>query len=113
LLYTPYKAHIKTAANIKISPRLNEKLLSTLRFPEVNVRNTPRKDIRIPSNLFRLILSFKNKMQRQVVIIGLVAPIMEEFIAVVYLRALKKSTWYPNIPITPVIKKDGISAFLK
>ena len=41
--------------------------------------------------------------------IGFEAPIMEEFIAVVYFTAIKNSTWYPNIPTKPVNKNTGIS----
>ena len=60
------------------------------RFALVIVKKTPVNDKIIPSVLLNVILSFKNIMHKIVVIMGFVAPITEELIAVVYFKAVKK-----------------------
>jgi len=62
------------------------------RFAFVIVKKTPINDKIIPIILVKVILSFRNIIHKIVVIIGFVAPIKEEFIAVVYFKAVKKKT---------------------
>ena len=59
----------------------------------VIVKKTPKKDKIIPIALLGVILSLRNIIHKIVVIIGFVAPIKEEFIAVVYFKAVKKKIW--------------------
>jgi hypothetical protein len=60
------------------------------RFAFVIVKKTPAKDKRIPIALLEVILSFRKKIHKIVVIMGFIAAIKDEFIAVVYFNALKK-----------------------
>ena len=60
------------------------------RFAFVIVKNTPRNDKIIPIARLKVILSLRNTIHKIVVIIGFVAPIKDEFMAVVYFNAVKK-----------------------
>lgn len=60
------------------------------KFAFVTVKKTPANDKIIPITLLKVILSFRNIIHKIVVIMGFVAPIKEEFIAVVYFKAIKK-----------------------
>ena len=84
---------MRTATTIKRSPLLKFNVVKTFISALVMVKKTPVKDKIIPSNLFQVILSFKKMMLSIVVIIGFVAPIIEEEIAVVSLSAEKNKTW--------------------
>ena len=67
-----------------------DSLLIKDKFAFVIVKKTPKKDKIIPSALLGVILSLRNIIHKIVVIMGFVAPIKEEFIAVVYFKAVKK-----------------------
>ena len=109
LLNTEYAAHIQTATSISRSPLFKDRSRIKDKFALVIVKKTPKKDKIIPIALLGVILSLRNIIHKIVVIMGFVAPIKEEFIAVVYFKAVKKKIWYPNIPIIPVNKNIGMS----
>ena len=90
LLKTEYAAHMLTAISINKSPLFKDRLRIVDRFAFVIVKKTPKKDKNIPMALLEFILSFRKAIHKMVVIMGFMAAISDEFIAVVYFKALKK-----------------------
>ena len=78
--------------------------------PEID-NATPLKARSNAPILFIPNASLRNMAANTLVIRGLVAPIIDEFTAVVYFNAVKNNALYPNIPTIPRVRSMGKDFF--